>query len=120
MKTVDFFVKPPGTKVTMRAQANDQVVTFVVFVRKFTSAGPIPVVTWHPDQLESGNATLVVEPERGYDFDLKASIRNDGGAAIDIQFDFDDGDVKSYPQEPLPASEGPVVGREWSLIVRAE
>jgi hypothetical protein len=118
MKTVDFFVKPPGTSVTMTTRPSGPLVSYVVFVNKRTGAGSIPVATWHPDQLESGQATLLVEAERGYDFNLMASIRDDGGAEMGVQFEFSDGEVRTY-QEPLPTSEGPVVGREWKLIVKA-
>ncbi len=118
MKLVDFFNKRPGTGVTMLTRANAQVVTYVVFVRMWTSAGPLPFATWHPSDLENGAARLVVSSERGYDFMLKASIRSGGGATMDVRFEFSDGSTANYPQEPLPISEGPVVEREWSLIVQ--
>jgi hypothetical protein len=100
----------------MRTRPNDQVVTYLVFVRKWTSAGPLPVTTWHPDQLESGAATLVVEPERGYDFILKASVRAE--ASMGVRFDFSVGEPREY-QVDLPISEGSVVERKWTLVVRS-
>lgn len=116
---VDFFEKPPGTTVRMRAKPNAKVVAFVVFVRKWTSSGSKPEATWHSDQLQNGGATLLVDSVRGYDFILKASIASGGGAGIDVQFDFDapSPGAKSYPVE-LPLSEAPVVERYWSLVIR--
>lgn len=119
MRTVDFFEKPAGTRVTMTtANISADVITYVVLVRRWTGGGPLPVATWRPNELENGRAEVLVQLDRGYDFILKASIRPNGNAAMDVRFDFNDGSpAQEYLQEPLPRSEGPVVERKWSLFV---
>lgn len=116
MSMVDFFEKPPNTRVRMRVNPKDKIVAFVVFVRKWTNDGPVSEATWHSDQLQDGTATLMTETVRGYDFILKVSIAPGGGAAVDVDFDLD-AETKPYLVE-LPQSEAPVVERSWSLVVR--
>jgi|CXWL01.1.fsa_nt_gi hypothetical protein len=120
MKTLSLFVEPPGTTATMKTQPNDDVVTYIVFVRKWLSTGPVPETTWHPDQLESAaGASIVLDPTRGYDFILKAEVRPKSMAAMSVDLQMGAPGAGAFTKPvALPNSEGPVVEREWKVILR--
>jgi hypothetical protein len=95
------------------------VVTYIVFVRKWTSAGPLPETTWFPDTLETTGCSLVLAMERGYDIILQATVRPGGQAAIVPDLRFSDAAGTTYTDViDLPQSEGPVVERGWKIVIR--
>jgi len=119
MKLLDIFVEHAGTTVNLRMKPNDDVVTYVVFVRKFTSAGPLPEATWFPEDLETTGRSLVLGHERGYDIIVKATVRRGGHAAIDPLLVIDDTAGTRYTDRiTLPEVEGPVVERGWSIAIK--
>ena len=116
MKTLGIFVKPAGTVVTLKASnVSAAVVTYVVFVHAWTDLGKKPIATWHPDVLEGSGGTLVLESYRGYDIILKALVNADASIDADLAFD---GVSQFTDTVDLPLAEGPVVVREWSIVVR--
>ncbi len=119
MKLLDIYVEHAGTKVTLKMTPNADVVTYLVFVRKWTSAGPLPEATWFPAALESiGGCTLVLAPERGYDIILKATGRPGGNPSIVPALVINDAVGTRYTTPiDLPAAEGPVVERAWSIAI---
>jgi hypothetical protein len=118
MKTLALYVKPAGTKVTLRLTPNEQVSGYTVFVQKWVNGKKQSVATWFPDQLEApdGSSTVLAQCE-GYDFILKANIAGTPDTAIvDPVLSFDD--VAVYTEKVhLPISEGHVVSREWSIVI---
>ena len=116
MKTIGLFIKPPGTVVTLKTSAvSSQVVTYVVFVQGRTREGKKPIATWHSGELETTGRTLLLEPIRGYDIILKAAVTGDAKITATLSFD---GTALPAQVVDLPAQEGPVVAREWSIVVR--
>lgn len=117
MSTLALYVKPAGTVVHLTTTPNAQVITYVVFVRKWVQGISIAVATWHPAQLEHGGASVPLGTDDGYDLILKAEIRgNPDTAAIDPQLSLDGAPVYTT-RIPLPAAEGQVVVREWSIVI---
>ena len=116
MKTIGLFIRPAGTVVNLKiSNVTAAVMTYVVFVQAWTDAGKKPIASWHPAQLESPNgATLIVEGYRGYDLILKALIRDDAAMDADVSFN---GVSEFNHTVTLPSAEGPVVVREWSIVV---
>jgi hypothetical protein len=116
MKTIGLFAKSAGTVVNLRtSNVSASVVTYVVFVQAWTDTGKKPIASWHPTQLESAaGATLVLEGYRGYDLILKALIKDD--ASLDAELKFD-GTSEFNGTVNLPGAEGPVVVREWSIVI---
>lgn len=115
MKTIGLFGKRAGTVVNLKtSNVSTAVVTYVVFVQAWTDIGKKPIASWHPDVLESTGASLVLEGYRGYDLILKAQIS--GKASIDADLKFD-GTSEFKKKVDLPAGEGPVVVREWSIVI---
>ena len=116
MKTVGLFVDPPGTAVTLKISAvSNDVITYVVFVQGWTRAGKTPIATWHSGDLEASGRTLLLEPIRGYDLILKGAVRADAELTATLEFD---GTAEPAQVLQLPETEGPVVTREWSIVVR--
>jgi hypothetical protein len=120
MKLLDIFIEPAGRTLRLMTRPNDDVATYVVFVRKRTSGGPVPEATWLPDLLESAEgASLILAPERGYDLTLKASVKSGGNAVIVPNLTIDDNENTSYTTPiALPDAEGPVVERGWSVVIQ--
>ncbi|HEY4594204.1 MAG TPA: hypothetical protein VIJ61_17420 [Thermoanaerobaculia bacterium] len=119
MKLLGIYVENAGVRVDLTTKANNDVITYVVFVRKWTSAGPLPEATWLPDTLETTGGTLVLAAERGYDFILQAAVRPGGKASIVPDFRISDADGTRYTDIiQLPQSEGPVVERGWKVVIR--
>jgi hypothetical protein len=119
MKLLDIYVEHAGTKLDLKLKPNADVVTYLVFVRKWTSAGPLPEATWFPDALESTGCSLVLGPERGYDLTLKATGRPGGQAAIEPLLVIHDAKNTRYTDRiDLPEAEGPVVERGWSIAIK--
>lgn len=118
MKLLGIYVENAGVRVDLITKANNDVLTYVVFVRKWTSAGPLPEATWLPDALETTGSSLVLT-ERGYDLILQAAIRPGGQASIVPDLRISDADGTRFTDIiPLPQSEGPVVERGWKIIIR--
>lgn len=116
MKTIGLFVDPPGTSITLKTSAvSPNVVTYVVFVQGWTRAGKKPIATWHSGDLESTGRTLLLEPIRGYDIILKSAVRADAEITATLEFN---GTAEPVQVVALPNDEGPVVTREWSIVVR--
>lgn len=120
MKTLAIFVEPAGAQVTMRTAPDQDVLTYVVFVRKWTSGGDLPETTWFPDQLESAaGASLTLGAERGYDLVLKASVRPGSQAVLQVDIAITDAAGTTWRQPvTLPSAEGPVVERLWAIVIR--
>jgi hypothetical protein len=119
MKLLDIYVEHAGTRVDLKMKPNDDVVTYLVFVRKFTTAGPLPEVTWFPEDLETTGCSITLAAERGYDIILKATGRPGGHAAIDPLLVLHDAAGSRYTDRiDLPEAEGPVVERGWSIAIR--
>ncbi len=122
MKTLDIAFPPPGTIATMKTKPNDDVSSYVVFVRKWTPTGPVPAATFHFNQLEAaGGASITFGNDLGYDFILQALVRPQSHAAINVSLQLQppgggDGYLFDKPVT-LPNSEGPVVEREWKYII---
>jgi hypothetical protein len=115
METVGFYVKPAGTKATLKLTPNMQVVTYVVFVRQWNAGVATPVATWFPADLEAGMSITLVQSD-GYEFLLKAQITgNPDIAAIDARFSLDE--TTKAETLALPAEEGIVVERKWTVII---
>lgn len=115
MKTIGLFGKRAGTVVNLRtSNVSAKVVTYVVFVQAWTDIGKKPIASWHPEQLETTGATLVLEGYRGYDLILKAQVS--GNASLDADLTFD-GTSEFSKAIKLPMTEGPVVVREWSIVI---
>lgn len=119
MKTLALFTGRPDEVLTLKTRPDDSVATYVVFVTKWTSSGAVPVVTWHPTDLEStGGASLRLAADcRGFDLLLKAQITADATMATTIDFDGKDAFSRAVA---LPIVEGPVVSREWSIVMRSD
>jgi|GEM_PF-6187074 len=119
MKLLNLYVQKTGVRVDLKMKPNPDVLGYVVFVRKWTSAGPLPEATWLPDTLEQAGNSLVLGKEQGYDIILQASIRDGGHASIvpDLQFSDTAGTSFTTPIN-LPQSEKPVVERGWKIIVQ--
>jgi len=115
MKTVGLFVKPPGTHVHLKTSPGSGILTYVVFIQGWTSTGKKPMGTWHSGDLEATGRTLVLDDIRGYDLILKAIVSADTTITATLSFD---GVARAAQTEALPAAEGPVVVREWSIVVR--
>lgn len=120
MKVLSLFIEPVGSQVTMKATPNDDVLAYTVFVRRWTPQGPLPHLTWFPDELESAEgASMELGADSGYDFILMASIRPNSQAAINIDLQFKAPGAGGFSKPVgLPNSEGPVVQRVWKVIVR--
>lgn len=118
MRTIGLFIKPPGTTVSMKISAvSPQIVNYVVFGQSHRRDGKNPVATWHSRDLETTGRTLFLELVRGYDITLKAAIM--AGALLTATLSFD-GTALTPQVVDLPAEEGPVVARKWSIVVRQE
>ena len=116
MTTLGLYIKPANTQVTMRIQPADDIVTYVVFVQKWTDAGKEAAATWHPDELESAaGASIMLVAARGYDLVLKAQVASETTLQAVLEFD---GATAFDKTVALPQIEGPVVVREWSIIIR--
>src|SRR5213083_1592087 len=118
MKTLALYVKPAGATINLKLAPNDQVLTCVVFVRQWVQGNGVAVATWLPADFESPQgASITLTPSDGYDFMIKAQIAgNPDTAAIEPQFSID-GAVAYSQSIPLPAAEGSVVEREWSVVI---
>ena len=115
---LDIFAESPGVRVDLTTRPNADVVTYVAFVRKWTSAGAIPEATWMPATLEAGGNSLVLGNERGYDIILQAVIRDNGTAEIVPDLRISDSIGTRYTKTiSLPNSEGPVVQRGWKIVL---
>jgi len=119
MKLLGIYVESAGVRVDLTTRPNNDVLTYVVFVRKWTATGPLPEATWFPETLETIGNSLVLGAERGYDVFLQAHIRPGGQAAIDPDFRISDPAGTTYTDRiDLPQSEGPVVERGWKIVIR--
>jgi hypothetical protein len=117
MKTMSLFVEPPNTPFTLRATPNDGVLAFLVFLRRWTPQGPLPLETFQSDQLETGVAGAL-GTDSGYDFILKAQVKPQTQAAISIDLQFQAPGQGGFNKPvSLPTSEGPVVERVWKVII---
>jgi len=117
MKTLALFLGKPGDVVTMKAKADDNVTTYIVFVQRWTPTGAVAVATWHPDELEStAGASLTLGTDNGYDLILKAQVTGDAMVFADIELN---GQPAFGREVQLPLTEGPVVGRDWSIVIRS-
>jgi hypothetical protein len=118
MKTLALYVKPDGTTVNLKLTPNAQIVTYVVFVQKWVNGSSSSVAKWFAADLESqAGCTTVLDKCEGYDLILKANIAGSPDtAAIDPALSFDGAPVYTDTVH-LPASEGVVVSREWSIII---
>jgi hypothetical protein len=118
MKTLELYLKPVGTRVNLKLKPNDQVGPYVVFVQKWVAGNKVAVGTWFPAQLESpAGIGTVLDHAEGYDFIIKANITSPPDTATLVpELRFDNAVVYKTPIY-LPAAEGPVVSREWSVII---
>ena len=117
MKTISLFGEPPNTPFVLKTTANDGVLTYVVFLRRWTPQGPLPMVTFNPNDLENGVAGIL-DSDSGYDFILKAQILPQSEAAINVNLQFQPPGQGGFNKlVPLPDSEGPVVERVWKVII---
>jgi hypothetical protein len=119
MKLLDIYIEKAGTRLELGMRPNADVVTYLVFVRRFTSAGPLPEATWFPEDLETTGCSLVLGHERGYDITLKATVRPGGHAVIDPLLVIHDTAGTRYTDRiVLPEVEGPVVERGWTIAIK--
>lgn len=117
MKTMSLFSEPPNTPFSLQTIPNDGVLTYVVFLRRWTPQGPLPVVTFHPNDLENGVAGTL-DSDSGYDFILKAQIVPQSQAAINVNLQFQPPGQGGFNKlVSLPSSESPVVERVWKVII---
>ena len=117
MSLLGLYSMPSGSTVQLRMKPNDKVLTYVVFVIKYTETGKHQEAIWHPEVLSSPNgASLVLQQVRGYRLLLQAMIKPEGGK-VDVEL-LVDGEEAYDEAVKLPKSEGPVVSREWSIVVR--
>jgi hypothetical protein len=119
MKLLNIYFESPGVRVDLKTKANSDVLAYVVFVRKWTSAGPLPEVTWFSETLETTGNSLVLGNEQGYDIILQALIRDGGHASIVPDLELSDPAGTSFTTPiNLPQSEKPVVERGWKIVVQ--
>lgn len=118
MSLLGLYSMPSGSTVQLKMKPDDKVLTYVVFVIKYTEAGKHQDAIWHPEVLSSPNgATLILRQVRGYRLLLHASIKPGGPGKMDVELLVDG--AKAFDEKvSLPKSEGPVVMREWSIVVR--
>ena len=115
---LDILIATPGTKLRLQLRPNADVLTYAVFVKKYTSTGAIDEAVWHADKLSSDGGNLLLENVRGYKLFLHAAVKSEGNAEMKADLEFDGKAVGSFPNPfPLPAAEGPVVEREWSILM---
>lgn len=120
MKTLSLFIEPRGTVATMKTNPNDDVNSYVVFVRQWTKDGPIQLAPLLPEELESPEgATVVMDEGLGYDFLLHAGVQPKSHAAISVQLEMGPPGEGAFDQPvALPSSEGSVVERKWKVVLR--
>jgi len=117
---LDLLVAPPGTRVNLKLKPVANVITFAVFVKKFTKGGSVNEATWPPDLLTSPDgARLDLQEVRGYHLTLHASIPSGKDGKMDATLSLNGSSAGTFPNPfTLPKSEGPVVERTWSIVVR--
>lgn len=107
---------PAGTVVTLSTRnIAATVLTYIVFVQAWTDAGRTPIASWHPDVLQSTGAVLTLVNHRGYDLVLKALVSADASIESDVAVN---GKSQLKTTIDLPVLEGPLVVREWSIVVQ--
>jgi hypothetical protein len=108
-----------GMKVTLKLKPNQDVLTYVVFVKKYNRNSEVREAVLTPNVLESEDgASFTLRKCLGYKLILNASIRPEGDAQMRAVLTLEAEDKHEYPMEfALPSLEGPVVGREWSIAM---
>lgn len=118
MKTLALYAKPAGAVVNLKLAPNPQVTTFMVFVKQWVKGASQSAGTWLPKGLGSpAGESLTMQKCDGYDFILKAQVCGaPDTAAVTPQLQINGTTVYSDVVN-LPAAEGPVVVREWSVVI---
>jgi hypothetical protein len=116
MKSLGLYTAPVNVDVVLRLRPDDGVITYVVFLNRYTGSTKKTDTVFHPQETESdAGAGFKTVKATGYELALKAQIRSNGEATMKGEIAIDG---KVFPQSfSLPADEAPVVSREWSIII---